>query len=139
MTKGTFGTIYTQFEKQPVKAIKHLMKVKEGEAVKALYRDDIGFIDIVWGENDPKTNNGFGLKHIIEKHRKEIEQMGFEIETFIPIVVQFGNFNAKKSEPNKKVYESDLFRFVVAIDNLKSKKWLLTAFDLRKKPYQLGR
>ncbi len=139
MKKGVFGTIYTQFENQPVKAIKHLIKVKEGEAVNALYRDDIGFIDIVWGENDPLTNIGFGLKHIIEKHGKEIEQLGFEIESFIPIVVQFGDFNAKKSEPHKKVYQSDLFRFVVAIDKNKSKKWLLTAFDLRKKPYQISR
>jgi hypothetical protein len=28
MAKGTFGTIYTQFENKPVKAIKHLIKEK---------------------------------------------------------------------------------------------------------------
>ena len=135
MTKGTFGTIYTQFENQPVKAIKHLMKVKEGEAVRALYRDDIGFIDIVWGENNPKTNEGFGLKHIIEKHGKEIKELGFEVENFIPIVIQFGDFNETASEKGRRVYESHMFRFIVDTMYFDKKKvWLLTAFDLRKKP-----
>ena len=59
---GIFGPIYDQFQKQPKLAIKHLLKVQNGECPKALYRDDIGFIDIVWGENDPKTNKGYGLK-----------------------------------------------------------------------------
>jgi len=68
--KGDFGTIYTQFKGKPNEAIKHLLKVKNGECVAALYRSDIGDIDIVWGENDIK-NKGFGLKHIYEKHNKE--------------------------------------------------------------------
>jgi hypothetical protein len=131
---GEFGTIYCQFEKEPKKAIKHLMKVKEGECINALYRNDIGFIDIVWGEND-KNNKGFGLKHIIEKHGKEIKQLGFEVEDFIPIVVQFGNLNEKESDKCRKVYESKMFRFIVESKYKNSKKnWLLTAFDLRKKP-----
>lgn len=130
--EGPFGPIYSQFQGKPKMAIKHLMKVKKGECTKALYRKDIGYIDIVWGENDPKTNKGFGLKHIVEKHGESIKALGFNIEDFIPIVVQYGNFNAKRSEPHKKVYESDTFRFVVAID--KSKKWLLTAFDIKKAP-----
>jgi len=129
---GFFGTIYKQFKKKPKEAIKHLMKVKEGECTNALYRDDIGYIDIVWGEND-KENKGFGLKHIIEKHGKEIKELGFEVEDFIPIVVQYGEFNEKKSESDKKVFESKKFRFVIAIDKKRVKRWLLTAFDLRKK------
>lgn len=67
---GQFGTIYTQFKLKPKEAIKHLMKVKQGECTNALYREDIGFIDIVWGEND-KNNKGFGLKHIIDKHEQK--------------------------------------------------------------------
>ena len=67
---GEFGRIYRQFKRKPKQAIKHLIRVKQGEAVSAMFRSDIGFIDIVWGENDPVTNKGFGLKHIIEKHGK---------------------------------------------------------------------
>ena len=131
---GSFGIIYKQFKDKPKEAIKHLKKVKQGECINALFRSDIGYIDIIWGENDDITNKGFGLKHIIAKHETEIKQMGFEVEDFIPIIVQFGNFNEKKSELDKKVYESKMFRFIVAIDRQISKNWLLTAFDLRKKP-----
>ena len=130
---GDFGPVFRRFKNKPKEAIKHLLKVKEGDCINALYRDDIGYIDIVWGEND-KNNKGFGLKHIIEKHGKDIEQIGFKIESFIPIVVQFGEFNEKKSDTDKKVFESKMFRFVIAMDNKRDKRWLLTAFDLRKKP-----
>ena len=59
-----------------------------------------------------------------------------QIEDFIPIIVQYGNFNLKKSDSQKKVFESKGFRFVVAIqkDNGSTKNWLLTAFDLTQKP-----
>ncbi len=133
---GEFGTVYTQFKRKPKQAIKHLMKVKEGEAVAAMYRHDIGFIDIVWGENNPETNKGFGLKHIIEKHGKEIKQLGFNIEDFIPIVVQYGNLKEAKQK-DKLLLESNLFRVVLLKEWKGNKKqFLLTAFDLRPKVYK---
>ena len=56
---GIFGPIYRQFEKKPKEAIKHLRKMKTGECPKALYRDDIGYIDIVWGKvTDPIKHKG---------------------------------------------------------------------------------
>ena len=129
-----FGPVYKQFKNKPGLAIKHLRKVKKGECVNALFREDVGYIDIVWGENDPITNKGYGLKHIIEKHGKDIEKLGFKLDVFIPVIVQYGNFNEKKSEPHKKVYDGEYFRFVIAITPQYSKNWLLTAFNLRKKP-----
>lgn len=126
--------VFTQFKGKPKEAIKFLMKAQKGECTEALYREDLGYIDIIWGENDT-NNKGFGLKHIIEKHGESIKKLGFNIEDFIPIVVQFGNFNESLSNQNKKVYESDTFRFVVSLDLFgKSKRWLLTAFDITKKP-----
>lgn len=130
-----FGPVYNQFKGKPKMAIKHLMKIKNGECPKALYRKDIGYIDIVWGDNDPKTNKGYGLKHIIEKHGKSIKSLGFNIEDFIPIVVQFGELSIKKSDNKKIILESRSFRIVVQTKwNEKIKIFLLTAFDLRKKP-----
>lgn len=134
---GKFGPIYRQFENNPKGAIRHLLKVKEGECINSLYRKDIGHIDIVWGRNDPETNKGYGLNHIIEKHGKEIRELGFKVEDFIPITVQFGDFNEKKSESHKKVFESEMFRFVIAIEP--NKKWLLTSFDLRRKIKKPGK
>ena len=129
---GSFGTIYNQFQDKPKLAIQHLMKVQEGECPKALYRQDIGYIDIVWGENDPKTNKGYGLKHIVEKHGDSIKALGFNIEDFIPIVVQYGNLTP--SETNEEyLLESNMFRVVVEKKAFgKQKLWILTAFDLSK-------
>ena len=102
---------YKQFKNKPVEAIKHLMKVKKGDCLQALYRKDIGYIDIVWGEND-KNNKGFGLKHIIEKHGDEIKQLGFKVEVFIPIIVQFGEL--KKSDKPKRIeLVGEMFKVVI--------------------------
>lgn len=133
---GEFGPIYTQFEGKPKEAIKHLRKMQTGECPKALHRDDIGFIDIVWGEvTDPVKHKGYGLSHIIDKHEAEIKELGFNVEDFIPIVVQFGEMEEKASDEKKITLESRMFRVVIQKKwNGKSKTFLLSTFDLRKKP-----
>lgn len=135
---GKFGPVYRQFAGKPKEAIIFLCENKNGECIAALHRNDIGDIDIVWGEiSDPVKHKGFGLAHIIDKLELEINRLGFNIEDFIPIVVQFGNFNLKKSDDQKKVFESETFRFIIALENSSNgttKKWLLTAFDIIKRP-----
>ena len=56
-----------------------MRKVKEGECPGALHRNDIGSIDL----------------------ETEIKQLGFEIEDFVPIVVQYGELKEKKSVRKK--------------------------------------
>ena len=133
-----YGPVYRQFAGKPKEAIKFLREKKNGECIAALHRSDIGDIDIVWGEvSDPIKHKGYGLAHIIDKHEIGINKLGFDVVDFIPIVVQFGNFNLKKSDSQKKVFESETFRFVVALENGedgKTKKWLLSAFDIIKRP-----
>lgn len=127
---------YTKFKGKPKEAIKHLLKVQKGDCLEALYREDIGYIDIVWGEND-KNNKGFGLKHIVEKHGKEIEQLGFKVEDFIPIIVQYGEL--KKSDKPKRIeLVGEMFKIVIKTEyreessnQRENKKFVLTAFDLR--------
>ena len=61
--------------------------------------------------------------------------MGFETEDFVPIVVQFGELAEKKSDDKKITLESNLFRVIIQKKwNRKDKTFLLSAFDLRKKP-----
>ena len=135
---GKYGPVYRQFARKPKEAIKFLRSRMNGECIAALHRTDIGDIDIVWGKvTDPIKHKGYGLAHIIDKHENEINKLGFNVEDFIPIVVQFGNFNLKKSDSQKKVFESETFRFIVALEkgeDGKTKKWLLSAFDIIKRP-----
>jgi hypothetical protein len=128
---GSFGHIYTQFKNKPKEAIKHLRKMKKGEAISALYRSDIGYVDIVWGENNSKTEKGFGLIHIIKAHEKEIEQIGLELADFIILVFQFGQ--KKELVNSTKIYlDGQDFRVIITTKWFnKSKTLLLTAFDLR--------
>ena len=132
---GEFGPIYRQFEKKPKEAIRFLCKNKAGDCIRALYREDIGFIDIIWGEvTDPVKHKGYGLAHIIDKHENEIKELGFKLEDFIPIIVQFGSI--KESDTKEEfLFESNYYRIVVEKKYKgKEKQWVLTAFDLRKKP-----
>lgn len=126
------GPKYMQFKGKPKEAIRHLIKVKKGQAIAAMHRPEIGDIDIVWGKGEGKPDD-YGLAHIIEKHGNEIAELGFKVEDFIPIVVQFGNLNAKMKD-GKYQLESKMFRIVIS-NNWKGNKknWVLTSFDLRKK------
>ena len=133
-TISELGPVYTQFKNKPKEAIKHLKKVKTGECPNALFREEIGYIDFVWGEHNPETNNGYGLNHIISKHEKEIQQLGFEVEDFIPIVIKFGDYRINTSDPDRVRLEGKMFRAVIQTNwKGKQKTWLLSVFDLRKK------
>ncbi|WP_346265325.1 hypothetical protein [Helicobacter suis] len=65
-----FGTNFEQFYHDPKGAIAKLLETKEGQVAGAFYREDLGDIDLVWGEiRDQKGNlQGYGLSKIVEKH-----------------------------------------------------------------------
>lgn len=120
-----FEPTYYQFENRPVEAIKHLMKVQKGQAVKALYRNDIGFIDIVWG--DEKV----GLCKIVNKHGREFKKAGVLIEEIIPTILKNGSINKSRSDNNSIAIEHKFFRIAIYLTyNQKNKRFLMTAYDL---------
>lgn len=85
----------------------------------------------MWGEND-KNNKGYGLKHIIEKHGKDIEKLGFKVEHFIPITLMYGNLIIQKGG-DRYLFEGETFRLVIERKYKgKEKQWLLTGFDVTK-------
>ncbi|GHU85395.1 hypothetical protein FACS1894153_0530 [Bacteroidia bacterium] len=131
---GEFGPVYYQFKNKPKEAILFLKKNKNGECAKALFRKEIGYVDIVWGQNDPKTNRGFGLKHIIEKHRKEFKRFGIPVEDFIPFVFMMGIIT-KKDDDFKILIDNGNERVVLTTKwDGKHKKLLLSAYFVKKKP-----
>lgn len=123
---GEFGPIYRQFEKKPREAIRFLMKKKNGEFPNALYREDIGFVDIVWGNEDR-----FGLSHIIKEHEKELEELHYTIDNFIPIIFSLGIYSESKRE-NKIKLETENFLLIIKTKwNQTNKRFVMSAFDLR--------
>ncbi|MBR3699524.1 MAG: hypothetical protein IKM85_08420 [Bacteroidales bacterium] len=125
---GDFGPIYRQFQKKPKEAILFLKKQKSGECVGALYRDDIGYVDIVWGVGG---KSGYGLCHIIEEHEEEFKQLGFNIEDFIPMVFAFGIYTENQRENKIKLRGENFMLIIKTKWNDKNKRFVMTAFDLR--------
>lgn len=133
---GRYGEQFTQFKGKPVEAIKWLMKVQRGECIGALYREGLGYIDLVWGEvTDYVKHTGKGLKHILDKHGKEFDALGYKPWEIIPSIIEMGDFYKERSNDEQLCFQNEHFRFVVALDyHTPGKKWLLTSFDLIKKP-----
>lgn len=98
------------------------MKVKNGQVRGALYHDEIGEIDIVWGKViDPKEHTGYGLAHIVDKHGEDIARR-------LDDIIMGGKVIAK--DGNKVILKNNQYEGVVKLDWVgKDKKWVLTAFD----------
>ncbi|WP_275896772.1 PBECR2 nuclease fold domain-containing protein, partial [Helicobacter suis] len=60
-----FGTNFEQFYHDPQGAVAKLIQAKKGQVAGAFYREDLGDIDLVWGEGGAK---GYGLNKIVKKH-----------------------------------------------------------------------
>lgn len=128
---GEFGPIYPQFKGKAKEAIKWLRKQKQGECPNALYREDIGYVDLVWGEPESLPKKGYGLAHIEAEHGNELKQLGFEIEDFIPITFTIGNVEHGRKGDKITIY-SDTFKIIITTEwKGVHKKLLLTAFDMR--------
>jgi len=111
----------------------HLCKVKDGECPKAFYREDVGFVDFVWGKSNDKNTGkgGFGLSHILIDHGDEIKDFNIDPIDFILMIMSFGKLNTE-GKKNRIYLEGQEFRLIVTTEWLgKSKQLLLTAFDLR--------
>lgn len=127
-----FGIVYNGFQGKPYEAILHLLEKQGGICPKALHRDDIGDIDIAYGRNNHDTNEGYGLKHIVEKHGHEFEAAGVDIAEYIVLIVEQGLKKENRSDEDKIVIEHKGFRAAVSLDwrGDKKKRLLLTAFRL---------
>jgi cell wall-associated NlpC family hydrolase len=118
----SFGRNFSKFKNNPKGAIDHLIKVKNGQVRGALYHDEIGEIDIVWGKViDPKEHTGYGLAHIIDKHGEDIARR-------LDDIIMGGKVIEKKG--NRVVLKNNESHGVVVLDWAdKDKKWVMTAYE----------
>ena len=132
---GAFGNIYNQFKGKVKEAFNFLMRHKSGDLLGVFHRDDVGDIDLVWG--DRKTNQG--LDHIIDKHIEQHHDFTSVEDAMEKIndIINNGTINEKKSKWDKVVIEKDGMAVVIrknVRDNKgivldENKNWIVTAFD----------
>ncbi|MGL2510517.1 DUF3519 domain-containing protein [Helicobacter pylori] len=72
-----FGKNYAEFALQPKEALEKLLQEKSGQVAGAAFRDDLGWIDFVWGKDG---KDGYGLAHILEKREKQHTRLGLNAE-----------------------------------------------------------
>ena len=120
--EGAFGPIYDQFKGKPQEAIEFLLAIKRGEAIGALYHNDIGEIDLVWGYEGTGHSDGFGLSKLAKFHPEVLGNLQ-QILNDMQVVSR---------NSNRVNLESSRYKAAVRLtwDN-QSKKWLLTAFEKR--------
>lgn len=107
-------------------AIDKLMQEKQGHIKGAFHRDDIGDIDLLWG------NDYLGLRHII-LHREEQGINASEFLKDLAEVIESGNFRKKNNRGNFEFMHNG--KVAVISPELQKNKitFLLTAFKTHSK------
>lgn len=131
--KGVFGNIYDQFKGKVKAAFDFLMKYKSGDLLGVFHRDEVGDIDLVWG------NENGGLSHIITKHVGE----GKDFETPKKAIEKIEEV-LKDGEviPNgqmRYVVSKDGYRVAIRKDfDGEKKNWVVTAIDYNRTKEEKG-
>ncbi|WP_259456712.1 DUF3519 domain-containing protein [Helicobacter pylori] len=110
-----FGKNYPEFALKPKEALEKLLQEKNGQVAGAAFRDDLGGIDFVWGEDG---KDGYGLAHILEKREKQYTRLGLNTEQ-----IKERTDELLKSIPevieNGALYKDDLGRVSVELNNIR--------------------
>ena len=123
-----FGTNYAEHYHSGESAIAKLLLERQGQVAGAFHRDELGDIDLVWGEvtGSGQQAKGWGLAKIIEKHGDEFQDIAKELDEIIrdgEVVKRVGRDEAYNIEYNG---------FKVGINKGFNKqgenKWIVTAF-----------
>lgn len=125
---GLFGIVYNSFRGCPKEAFWYLIDHQEGDLAGVFFREEIGDIDLVWGDDN------CGVKHILLKHinNKDFPTINQMIETVTDVVSEG---NLYYDNPDKAVFERNGYLAVIRknyrINGKKpeTKNWTLTAYS----------
>lgn len=118
---GEFGPIYAQFKGRPADAIAQLVIAQDGEVPGAFHRDDLGDIDLVWGNAGPVKGKGYGLAKVDKWHP--------EMLTILPDVISKGTVEAyDPGDISRTITHGENSATVKLLWMREQKTWLLTAY-----------
>lgn len=125
-----FGRNYFKYVGKPKEAIEFLLENKRGQVRGAWERDDVGKIDIVYGDNNK------GLKHIEKRHIDEQNDFISREDMAEKIFEVLKNGTLNKTKKGRLLLEKDGYIAVLnretvydENDELKNKYWILTSYD----------
>ncbi|EAL0006666.1 hypothetical protein A9452_01555 [Campylobacter upsaliensis] len=112
-----FGTNYAEFYRDGKGAVEKLLAEKQGQVAGAFYKEGLGEIDLVWGDEN------FGLRHIIDKHGDEFEDIAAELDEIIAKGV------LEKGEHRYFIKHND-YKGMIVLDykGKESNAWILTLY-----------
>lgn len=130
---GAFGNIYNQFKGKVKEAFNFLMSHKSGDLLGVFHRDDVGDIDLVWG------NEKMGLAHILGKHVGE----GKDFETPDDAIAMIENVIN-----SGRIFQDNQNRYTLMLDGVgvgirksfdgEKKNWIVTAVDFNRSQEEKG-
>ena len=130
---GVFGNIYNQFKGKVKEAFNFLMHHKSGDLLGVFHRDDVGDIDLVWGDEN------MGLAHILGKHVGEGKDFETPDDAVSMIENVIDNGNIMQDTPNRYVITLDDFRVGIRKEfDWDKKNWIVTAIDYNRSKEEKG-
>ncbi|WP_104730599.1 putative barnase/colicin E5 family endoribonuclease [Helicobacter felis] len=118
-----FGENFSEFEGKGAQAVAKLLKEKHGQVAGAFYREDLGYIDLVWGDSKK------GLAHILERRTQQYgEQQALEFIHNLPRMLQEAKFYKELENKIELVTPTDMIVLGKRGDN----KFVLTGFKDRR-------
>ena len=138
--RSKFGNVYNQFRGKVKAAFDFLMKHQSGDLLGVFHRDDVGDIDLVWGEYDG------GLGHIIRRHIIEQNDFGSVDQIRKVITSVISNGSIVRENPDKVNIEYAGYRVSIRKINrdergniVEHKNWIVTAFQSEKPKWKKRR
>ncbi len=137
-----FGKNYPEFALKPKEALEKLLQEKNGQVAGAAFREDLGWIDFVWGTPKTKESVGYGLAHILERREQqaladglseaEAKEYALNIVKSIPEVLEKGS---KGTDHLGRVFV-DYGNKRVGLNNTWNNKdlenhWVISSYELR--------
>ncbi|MGL2575949.1 DUF3519 domain-containing protein, partial [Helicobacter pylori] len=129
-----FGTNYPEFALKPKEALEKLLQEKNGQVAGAAYREDLGGIDLVWGNKD------YGLEHILKRredqaigkglNEAEAKEYALNVVKSIPEIIEKG----VKVDNNGRIaieYQHMRVGLNDKWDNQKlENKWVISSYEI---------
>jgi hypothetical protein len=133
--KGVFGDIYDQFKGKAKEAFKFLLNKKGGDVLSVFHRNDVGDIDLVWGD----AAKEMGLDHIISKHVGPGKDFETVDDAFSKIESVINNGKLIQNGKQRYVVSEDGYRVGIRKDfNGIKKNWVVTAVDYNRSKEEKG-